>query len=437
MARYIPGTNRSTRFTKKPMRGPAGRPVSPIRPNTATQDIQTLAEQLALEIIKERDAAELLARNGRVYTTFDPANDIVANQEEVVTKALWSGNVANLLTMFTSSTATTTQKSYYLEIFQSASNTLGAEPQFSIAYGSSVGSGSKDFGGQTNDTPSRAIYSQYRNMVLEPDDRKFTFNGVDTDSIYVVNVNRARMREQLDQGNFEINLAILSGSQVGKAGGFAQIAHTGSGAGGNIQVKTQGDLTNVAAVRIIDDSTKRAASLGQAGKRFNLVSGSIEDGVYQADNPVYYGMLYPQMGVAVLNGDTLDSTADFQTVSGSEVDGQNPLKLFVAMSHSACMYDDASGDDMGFQGRSSEKIKSTYYFVRAKNAEYNYSNNPTFVTGSEGQLLHAQFADDPKVYITGIGLYNNRRELLATAKISKPLLKSFSREALVKVKLDF
>ena len=45
--------------------------------------------------------------------------------------------------------------------------------------------------------------------------------------------------------------------------------------------------------------------------------------------------------------------------------------------------------------------------------------------------------NDPKVYLTTVGMYNDSNELLAVAKLSKPLLKSFSREAIVKVKLDF
>ena len=107
------------------------------------------------------------------------------------------------------------------------------------------------------------------------------------------------------------------------------------------------------------------------------------------------------------------------------------------MSHSAAYLTDTSGDRLGFSARSSEKVKSTHYFVRIKNTEYNFSNNPTFVTGSRGQFKQKSFLFDPKVYVTSIGMYNNRRELLAVAKLSKPLLKSFTREALVKVKLDF
>ena len=71
------------------------------------------------------------------------------------------------------------------------------------------------------------------------------------------------------------------------------------------------------------------------------------------------------------------------------------------------------------------------------NGEYNYSNNPSFITGSLGQLAFSTFINDPQTYVTTVGLYNNRKELLATAKLSQPLLKNFTREALIKVKLDF
>ena len=47
------------------------------------------------------------------------------------------------------------------------------------------------------------------------------------------------------------------------------------------------------------------------------------------------------------------------------------------------------------------------------------------------------FEGDPKTFVTQVGLYNENSELLAIAKLSKPVLKSFSREAVIKVKLDF
>ena len=51
--------------------------------------------------------------------------------------------------------------------------------------------------------------------------------------------------------------------------------------------------------------------------------------------------------------------------------------------------------------------------------------------------LSHRFKRDPRVYITTIGLYNNANEMLAVAKTSQPIAKSFDKEVLVKVKLDF
>jgi hypothetical protein len=111
--------------------------------------------------------------------------------------------------------------------------------------------------------------------------------------------------------------------------------------------------------------------------------------------------------------------------------------LFHSISGSATLLNSASNDPYGFLARNSEKVTSTHYFVRVKNAEYNFSNNPSYVTGSVGQVAQSTFISDPKTYITTVGLYNDSQELLAVAKLSKPLLKSFQREALIRVKLDY
>jgi hypothetical protein len=363
--------------------------------------------------------------SGRIYTRFD-VGDIVPNQQETVTRALWSNNVGNLLTFYTSSTQNSTSKRYYYEIYNSASGECGSEPQFSVAYGHKQGSGSADEGGQINDTPSRAIYGQYKQLCLEPGDERFVIGGNATDQIYVVNVNRARMREFIDEGNIELNLQRLSGSQW-LAGGGAQNAWTGS----NVRV-----FPTQAVTRLIDDSRITTADVTSAGEVYNIVSGTIEDGVYNSSAPHYYGKLYKKLGIVVLDGNKLDQSCSFLSVTGSEIPGDNAYKLFVSISGSA-RYTDTSGDYLGFAGRSGEKVKSSHYFVRVKNQEYNFSNNPTFITGSEGDLAEPTMIGDPTVYITSVGLYNDAKELLAVGKLNKPLKKNFSLESLVKVRLDF
>ena len=421
--------NRPVRRTAETRRAIVRTPASPAgeTSNTSTtQQIQSLASQLANQIIREREVAARTARLGRVFTTFDPAEDVIPNQQETVTKALFSNNVGNLLTYFTSSTATATQKTYFQNVFNG--NPLGTgSSQLSIAYGDRLGSGSIDLTGNlNNDTPTRAIYKQYAQLVLEPNDTKFTINGVDTDRIYVVNFNRARFREKLDPGTVEFNIAFLSGSQAVAGGVSSNAGMTGSA------VKVDG--TN-RVLRVIDDSGASLGDVSEAGLVYNLVSGSIVDGINAPSTPTYYGLLYPQHGYAIFNADTLDANASFETVTGSQVQGDNAMKLFTAISGAATITQ--GSDKFGIQARSSEQVKSTYYYVRVKNGEYNYSNNPSFVTGSLGQLAFSTFVNDPQVYLTTVGLYNDRKEMLAVAKLSKPVLKAFTREALIKVKLDF
>ena len=86
-----------------------------------------------------------------------------------------------------------------------------------------------------------------------------------------------------------------------------------------------------------------------------------------------------------------------------------------------------------------EEITSKHYFVRATSQNFNATTNQTFYTESitgVKQIIPG-LRTNPKTYITSVGLYNNADELLAIAKLSKPILKSSSREALIKVKLDF
>jgi len=399
------------------------------RATNVQQQVESLARQLADQIIREREEARIRARNGRIYTTFQTADDVIANQQETVTTGLFSGNTGSLLTYHTSSAATAIQNTYYRAIYDKVPSDATSAVQLSIAYGQRAGSGSVDLTGNlNNDTPTRAVYRQYAQLLLAPNDSQFTINGTDTDSIYVLNFNRARFREKIDPGNFEINLATLSGSAGLTGGDWSNAGHTGS----NVQLDGTGQV-----ISIIDDSSTSLGTVGEAGLVYNLVSGSIDGGtvIHNASSPVYYGLLYPQHGIAILNGNTLDANAGFETVSGSQVQGDNAMKLFTSLSGSGAL--SATGRSFGIQARSSEQVKSTYYFVRVKNAEYNYSNNPSFTSGSYGDLKYATFINDPQTYITTVGLFNDRRELLAVAKLSQPIRKSFSREALIKVKLDF
>ena len=388
--------------------------------NDLISEVELRAQELARQIIAQRDLNAELAANGRIFTSFNTNQDIVTNQKTLVTSGLFSGNAATMSAAYTGSIQSETSKGYYYDVWNGTGDT--AESQFSVTYGHRKGSGSSA-AGTLNDSPARAIYSQYRLLLLSPGDTTFTFgDGVSSDSIYALNFNRARIKDKLDPGNWQLSLAELSGSFV------PNDIHTGSA------VKP----LNTKFITLIDDSGQtQQENLSIAGRAYNIVSGSILNGIYNTSAPKYYGLVYPDMGILILNGLALNASASFNTVSGSNIAGDNAWKLFTSISGAMAYGKSFSLSELAFAARNEEAVVSTHYFVRIKNGEYNFSNNPSYVSGSLGDLAQATFVLDPKTYITTIGMYNNSQELLAVAKLSKPILKSFQSEALIKVKLDF
>jgi len=379
--------------------------ASAVRPANFQKMVELEARRRVREIENERKRAKALAKNGRVYTRFDPAEDVISNQKEKVSRGLWSDGSGTLKTFHQSTVQSSSTGAYYYDVHNTVSTSADSKVQFALAYGHKDGSGSL---GTNEDTATKAIYSQYRNLVLSPGDTQFTFKATgggskNSDDIYAITIQRARIREKLDPGNWEMN---LSGSVGGKT-----------------------------TTRLIDDSGATTdSSVNAAGRVFNIVSGSIADGVYASGSAEqYFGLVYPDLGILIFDPDALDKSCSLATARASNTDNDNAQKFFNIISGSGA----GPVDTFGFVARNEEEVTSTHYFIRIKNSEYNFSNNPTYTSGSFGDFYNVDFFKDPKSYITTIGLYSDANELLAVAKLSKPLFKNFNREALVKVKLDY
>jgi len=386
-----------------------GNPVSSADQSVNAQ-VQALAQELALQMFQQQTQANMLLNSGQTFSVFNPADDIVDKQTEVVTAGLWSDNQGTLSTHFSSSTETVDQIRHYVDVYQKLPGSTGSAVQNALAYGHAEGSGSSNLGTQENPA-SKATYGQYKQLLLEKTATRFVTAGSgSTDSIYAINVQRNRMKEQLDAGNWQLPLSTVS-SRATNATGSVVVSgpsHT-----------------------LIDDSSVNTGTTGEAGVVYNVVSGSIDGGIYNSTNPVYYGLFYPKHGTIILDGKMLDQQLAFDTNLTSNSEGNNHYGIFHSISGSA------SASSEGFEARSQETVTSTHYFVRVKNGMFNFSNNPSYTTGSVGELAQSTFVGAPISYITTVGLYNSQQELLAVAKLSKPLIKSFSREALVRVKLDF
>ena len=389
-----------------------------------------VAQQAAVEARAEAErlaALQKMRDTGTVFSRFDLAEDLVENQKVFLTTGLFSNttngksiNAATMSVLFTSSLQHIPSKQYYYETWnKDPASAADAEPQFSIAYGHRLGSGSTAVG-TLNDSATRAVYSQLRLLLLQPEDNKFTFkNGTSSDSVYAINFNRARILEKLDPGNWQLTLAQLSGSTV------PNNSHTGS----NVKLADVPSL-----ISLIDDSgDTQEANVTTVGKVVNIVSGSLTGGIHNPKTPHYYGLMYPDMGIIILNDNVLNKSCSFNSLTGSNTTGDNAWKLLTSISGAFSI----DPINYAFQARNSILRTSAHYFVRIKNKHFNFSNNPTFVTGSEGTFLHPTFLNDPTVYITTVGLYNDRQELLAVGKMSQAIQKSFANETLIKVRLDY
>ena len=67
---------------------------------------------------------------------------------------------------------------------------------------------------------------------------------------------------------------------------------------------------------------------------------------------------------------------------------------------------------------------------------FNYTTNPSFAD-NQGNLTFNSMINNPTTYITTVGLYNANNDLVAVAKLSQPIVKDFTKEALIRVKLDY
>jgi hypothetical protein len=386
-----------------------------------------------------------------IFNQFDQA-DIVAGRTSKVASGFWPGgdtfwSASSLINDFfdlTQSAATPSpsygasiydlrRTMYYTNVFPDTDYHTNNDPYFSVAYGSWAGElGSGSFNLDTASIlafPTKTIYTQYKNLLLGTADvdGKFSFksgsSSTNGDDIFVLNFSSYKMKDRIDEGIFEITL-------------------TGS----------NGQFT------FRDDSP----FLTQTSNTYNLITGSINDA--STTLPAYQGigLLYPADGVVVFNATVINQLVGLTNISGTVgVSGFScpanynanciagititpPGTVVPTTANHAAFFWSLQNTNVSMKVRKTELVPARHYFVRVKNRDFNYSNNPTYVYDGTEDNIHAKgtirnedFISDPRTYVTSVGLYNNNNELVAVAKLSRPALKSFDNELLIKVRLDF
>jgi len=345
-------------------------------------------------------------------------DDQVLSSDAIISP-MWTGNALTLTDYFTSSFQENSNSGkYYLGIYKDATTAAnGEDEQFTIAYGHINGSGSAYFNSLIpGSTQTRNIYGQFRSLIYGDENTNFTFGTSISASrdIIVISVDRARFKESFEPGSFFLALKNSS-----------------------------------ATIGLVDDSTVTSVSTYVGTSRvYQLLSGSYDSttGLSSVSSSNYtvsgsYGIMIPDEGLIILNPRALALSPG--PLGGVGVTFNEDSSATVAAANPTYNYNNRIVYNMlkapaspQFSLQSYETISSRYFFTRVKNAEFNYTTNPT-VIDSNGNLLYTQLIYNPQTYITTVGMYNNSGDLLAVAKLNKPLVKDFTKELLLRVKLDF
>tara|TARA_Y100001973_G_scaffold104857_1_gene175974 strand:+ start:192 stop:1277 length:1086 start_codon:yes stop_codon:yes gene_type:complete len=228
--------------------------------------------------------------------------------------------------------------------------------------------------------------------------------------VFVINFSRLLTKDEIKKGSFSIT--VKTGSYFGTApsyitGGMA--TYTDSAAS-----ETQGTLNTV-------------------GGDYGILSGAQGIG----------GVVFYQAGLAVLTASIFRSgsavpssreTPGFYSDGGTTWHTVDELLTGSTIS-GACDAVRQRIDNIQFNNTT--EINSTIYFCRMPHNKFNYSSNPTYLSGGSIRVKNERRANPPISYITTIGLYNSANELLAVAKLSEPLRKDPTNELTLRVRLDY
>lgn len=363
----------------------------------------------------------LTSIKSRVFKKFRSPRDYSIVQQKYRKYGLFKFRGERLNTFHTSSTFGDSR--YFLRVLASPENEQNCETVCDITYGHISGSGSFYYADQfTPVYPSKIIFKNYLMEYFHKTEGKIPFkNGINGDYFYAVNFNRNLFPEMVDPGNIQITLAPISSSAN-------QLFNTGS--------NFYPHPSSSQIYTLIDDSEDKSdinTLRKELKEYYYLVSGSLNDGKYGEDTDNAWGIFFPRKGIIILDGAVLDQSCSLNTVTAS-MDGDNIRKFFFAISASCNTTTNRQVTGSWF-ARASEEVKTQTYFCRLREYEFNYSNNYTYLSGSRGEFRHKQFIDTPMTYITSVGLYNDDRELIAVAKLPKPLLKKSNEEHVIQVRL--
>ena len=337
-------------------------------------------------------------------------NEDVVSTNVVVTDGFFDGGAGiKAGSNYTTSSLSSAQKNYYYNI------QFNSKDHLSCTYGHIAGSGSSEQSATVEGT-TQAIYKQFYNFTENDrsqlrDQAGWIINSVTQSDAYIISAERLQMKDRLNPGTWTI---ILSGSST---------------------------MASASSLLLTDNSKTTDASAAPFGERYDIYSGSAGTTV----GSTKYGFFYPDAGLWVLSANELSSslpgsgsTTHSQMAGGSRILGNGLAPDTRVNSAADNAWKLTRALELGTVTLRSEENQYIYdYFCRAKANEVNYSENITFWSGSDWTIRHSDMQNNPQTYISEVGLYDGAGDLMAIGKLSAPLEKNFSSEAIIKVRLTY
>ena len=333
------------------------------------------------------------------------------------------------------------------------------------------------------------IYKQYAaNLLGNSSNAFFTPFGsaVSTDRVdnaLFLSFKRLFTRDKVKRETFAIKM-YYSASWAGTTQASFKPTTSNRNLGRTIGDALNGAGTNIDVTSILD--ARIYTDFGASQNRRRTFGGEVGDLVYSANSATKAGLIFYDAGTVVLNLDrvikgtqpvsgvidamragTLGDVATGKTViggfqyeaplvssnlaTGREAKyTQNPAATFIPDLMVSGSIDDilkhvatsrfSSGSLTAATFQNNTNINSTLIFCRATADEFNYSSNPTFTDSSNRVTVVDEGQEDTQrtfSFITTVGLYDINDNLLAVAKLSRPIEKNDEKDLTVRVRLDF
>ena len=305
-------------------------------------------------------------------------------------------------------------------------------------------------------------YRQFAQLLLGDASSQFAapFSGYETDG-----------SDSIDYGMFVCFKRLFSRDMIKRESFamrfFTSASHSPESPGGSgietlkpnlFQTSESGSniFTDVGAV-----SNQEVAFGGQVG---NIVNSSntaqsvglmfYEQGIGVFDlSKIMSGSQHVSGVISAMNANNPEAIGFGRTLIGSDTlgDSSNPIAKFIPdlmtsasidniIDHLAsCRFSSGSNTAMTFQNLTN--INSTLIFCRATADEFNYSSNPTYVDGVSNKIRVIEVGQESTqkafCFITTVGLYDANDNLLAVAKLSRPVEKNNEKDLTIRVRLDF